>query len=70
MMIKWCLNLKMMSSSAYHALRSSGCLELPSERTLCDFTGAIKTEEGFTHEVLQTYMEVSGGTGSFQDHKQ
>ena len=24
MMINWCLNLKMMSSSAYHALRSSG----------------------------------------------
>ena len=71
MMITWCLNLKMMSSSAYHALRSSGCLELPSERTLRDFTGAIKTREGFTHEVLeQLYMEVSGGTDSIQDHKQ
>ena len=70
-MIKWWLNLKMMSSSAYHALRSSGCLELPSERTLRDFTGAIKTKEGFTHEVLeQLYTEVSGGTDSIQDHKQ
>ena len=50
MMIKWCLTLKMMSSSAYHALRSSNCLELSSERTLRVFTGAIKTKEGFTHE--------------------
>ena len=33
-MIKWCLNLKLLSSSAYHAMRSSGFITLPSERTL------------------------------------
>ena len=33
MMIKWCLNLKLMSSSAYSALHTSGALTLPSERT-------------------------------------
>jgi len=34
MMIKWCLNLKLLSSSAYHYLRSSGFVKLPSECTL------------------------------------
>ena len=37
MLIKWCLNLKLLSSSAYHALRTSGFLKLPSERTLRDY---------------------------------
>ena len=36
--IKWCLNLKLLSSSAYHAMRSSGFMTLPSERTLRDYT--------------------------------
>ena len=34
MMIRWCLNLKMISSAAYHAMHSSGFVTLPSERTL------------------------------------
>ena len=33
-LIKWCLNLKLLSSSAYHAMKTSGFLKLPSERTL------------------------------------
>ena len=34
--IKWCLNLKMLSSSFYHALSCTGFI--PSERTLLDYT--------------------------------
>ena len=30
MMIRWCLNLKLLSSSVYHALRTPGFLKLPS----------------------------------------
>ncbi len=37
MMIKWCLNLKHLSTTAYHALRTSGFIKLPSERTLRDY---------------------------------
>ena len=71
MVNKWCLYLKMMLFSACHALRSYGCLELPSKRTLCDFAGATKIKEGFTHEVLeQLNMEVSVGTDSIQSHNQ
>ena len=48
MMIRWCLNLKLLSSSAYHALRTSGFLKLPSERTLRDYTHFVKTRPGFS----------------------
>ena len=58
MMIKWCLNLKLMSSSAYSALRTSGALTLPSERTLRDYTHFIKPDVGFSNEVdLQLLKE-------------
>ena len=35
-MIRWCLNLKFLSSAAYHSLRTSEFIKLPSERTLRD----------------------------------
>lgn len=50
-LIKWCLHLKFKSSSAYHALRSTGVLTLPSERTLRDYTHWIKDEVGFQASV-------------------
>ena len=40
-LIKWCLNLKLLSSSAYHAMRTSGFLKLPSVRTLRDYICAL-----------------------------
>ena len=50
-MVKWCLNLKLLSSSAYHAMRSSGFLKLPSERTLRDYTNYFSNNPGFMDEV-------------------
>ena len=47
MMIKWCLYLKLRSSSTYDALRSSGSLTLPIERTLRDYTHHFKGTVGF-----------------------
>ena len=47
-LIKWCLHLKYKSSSAYHALRSTGVLTLPSERTLRDYTHWTKIDIGFS----------------------
>lgn len=52
-MIRWCLNLKPLSSSSYHALRTSGFLKLPSERTLRDYTHFFKSKVGFQAEVDQ-----------------
>ena len=50
-MIKWCLHLKFLSSSAYHALRSSGVIKLPSKQTLHDYTHWIWAGVGFQDEV-------------------
>ena len=44
---RWCLNLKLLSSAAYHSLRSSGFLTLPCERTLRDYTHLFKADTGF-----------------------
>lgn len=49
--IKWCLHLKFISSGGYHALRRSGLITLPSERTLRDYTHWIRAGVGFIPEV-------------------
>ena len=51
MMIRWCLNLKLLSTSAYHSLRTSGFIKLPSERTLRDYTNFFQSKVGFQPEV-------------------
>lgn len=48
---RWCLNLKLLSSSAYHCLRTSGFVKLPCERTLRDYTHVFKSKTGFQAEV-------------------
>ena len=53
LMIKWCLNLKLMSSAAYHNLQASGMLVMPSERTLRDYANVVKAGEGFSLAVIQ-----------------
>ena len=50
-MVKWCLYLRHHSSSAYESLRQSGCLLLPSQRTLRDYTHYANTTIGFSDEV-------------------
>ena len=52
-LIKWCLNLKLLSTAAYHTLRTSGVLTLPSERTLRDYSNVIEGKAGFQGEVTQ-----------------
>ena len=46
-LIKWFLNLKLLSSSAYHALRTSRFLTLPSERTLRYYLHYFASKPGF-----------------------
>ena len=58
-MIKWCLNLRLISSAAYHAMRSSGFITLPSERTLRDYTNYIKGKLGFQQQVLEMLQRES-----------
>ena len=56
-MIRWCLNLKLLSSAAYHSIRTSGFIKLPSERTLRDYTHYIKSEAGFSAELDQVLAD-------------
>ena len=51
MIIKWCLSMKLRSSSSYNALRNSSILVLPSDRTLRDYTHFVKAQAGFSPEV-------------------
>ena len=51
MIIKWCLSIKLRSSSSYNALSNSGVLVLPFDRTLRDYTHFVKAQAGFSPEV-------------------
>ena len=63
MMIRWCLNLKLLSSSTYHSLRTSGFIKLPSERTLRDYTHFFKSRSGFQPEVDRMLLEEASMKG-------
>ena len=51
LMIRWCLYLRHQSNKAYETLRDSGCIHLPSQRTLHDYTNCIKTKSGSSADV-------------------
>ena len=43
---------KLLSSAAYHAMRTSGFITLPSEITLRDYINYIKSVPGYQKEVI------------------
>ena len=49
--IKWCLYLCHLSGKAYELLHDSGCIKLPSQRTLRDNTHYVSASIGFSAEV-------------------
>ena len=57
LIIRWCINLKLMSSSAYFAMRSVGFLKLPSERTLRDYTNYFDQQTGYQQEVIKELQQ-------------
>ena len=59
MMIRWCLYLRHLSSSAYETLRSSGAIKLPSQRTLRDYTHFTNATTGFCSEVDRQIMDLA-----------
>ena len=60
LMIKWCLHLRHYSSSGYEALRKTGCISLPSQRTLRDYTHFAKATSGFSFDVDQQLIDAAG----------
>jgi hypothetical protein len=59
LMIKWCIYLRHQSSKAYETLRDSGCIYLPSQRTLRDYTNSVKARAGFSAEVDKQLEQVA-----------
>ena len=57
MLIRWCLHLRMISSTAYDTLR--GILVLPCGRTLQDYTHFIKAGVGVQADVTKQLLYVS-----------
>lgn len=57
MMIKLCLYLRQKSSKAYEALRDSGFVQLPSMRTLDDYSLYIESRLGFQPDVAKMLKE-------------
>ena len=58
--IRWCLNLSRVSPKAYEVLKESG-FQMPTRRTLNDYTHWVSAKPGFNHEVdvfLQTEAKV------------
>lgn len=46
-LIRWCLHLRLVSGGGYRSLRESGIMQLPSERTLRDYTHYVPPQTGF-----------------------
>ena len=59
MIIRWCINLKLMSSAAYHATRTGGFIKLPSERTVRDYKHHFKHQAEYQVEVLKQLQKES-----------
>jgi len=57
--IKWCLYLRHLSGKACELPRSSGCIKLPSQRTLHDYTHYIKSQVGFCSEVDKALVDAA-----------
>jgi hypothetical protein len=69
LMIKLCIYLRHQSSKAYETLRESGCLALPSQRTLRDYTNAVKAVTGFSKEVDEQLIQAARLMTSPDYHK-
>ena len=59
MMIKWCIYLRHQSNKAYETLRESGCIYLPSQHTLRDYTNRVRAGSGFSSEVDSLLMSTA-----------
>ncbi len=59
LMIRWCLYLRHCSSKAYEVIRESGCIALPSQRTLRDYSNAVKAGAGFSSELDEQLLQAS-----------
>ena len=67
-MIRWCIYLHHKSSKAYELLRKSNCINLPSQRTLRDYTHFVDSASGFTDDLDSQLVQDSKLT-SLKEHE-
>ena len=59
-MIRWCLYLRHLSGRAYDMMKESGVVNLPSQRTLRDYTYHTRASTGFSAAVDQQLVAAAG----------
>ena len=69
LMVKWCLYLRHQSSKAYETLRESGCIHLPSQRTLRDYTHCVQSGAGFSAGVDRQLLQAANLSSCPEWHK-
>ena len=57
--IKWCLYLRHLSRASYEMLSNSGCIKLPSQQTLRDYTHYITMTVGFSADVDKELVRIA-----------
>ena len=58
LVIRFALNLKYLSTSSYKAMRQSGILHLPSERTLNDYTHWTTPHSGVNVDIIEEFVRM------------
>lgn len=67
-MIRFALNMKYLSTSAYKATRLSGVIGLPSERTLADYTHWTSPHLGVQLEFIEEFISLLSDVQCGQHH--
>ena len=63
---RWCLYLHHLSGKGYELLRDSGCLQLPTSRTLRDYTHYNTTTIGFSSSTDAELFKLTSGCEAWQ----
>ena len=65
-MVRWCIYLRHISGKGYNLLRDSGCISLPSQRTLRDYTYYNKACTGFSAGTDEELVRLLQGCEEWQ----
>ena len=66
--VRFALNIKYLSTSAYKAMRQSGIIHLPSERTLRDYTHWSSVHSGVQIEYIEDFSKMLDDVPCRQRH--
>ncbi len=65
--VRWCLNLSRISPKAYKVMKDSR-VQLPTRRTLNDYTHWVTMKPGFSHEI-DTFLSTEAKVNEFVEWK-